>query len=201
MKSAVLVTPMTGEIPVIEDAVYIGVDAGALKILEQGLPLYTAIGDFDSMEPKELQKLRTEALIDIHPVMKDETDSELAIMEAQKLGCNPIYLIGALGGRLDHTLANLRLMCERFPQVILISENEIAFCLTEGTWEVSSFFKHVSFFALQESIVTFKGFLYPLLHRTIKVDDIFTISNEILEDNATVEIEKGKLLCIQSGYK
>ena len=59
MKPAVLVTPLSQEIPHVDHADYIGVDAGCLQILEQGFPLAFGVGDFDSMDPKMLEKLKT----------------------------------------------------------------------------------------------------------------------------------------------
>jgi len=42
-----------------------------------------------------------------YPVDKNETDLELAILYACELGCSRLRILGALGGRLDQTLANL----------------------------------------------------------------------------------------------
>ena len=41
---------------------------------------------------------------------KDETDLELALLAAVDMGADEIKVIAALGGRLDHTLANLSLL-------------------------------------------------------------------------------------------
>ena len=97
MKPAVLVTPLSQEIPHVDHADYIGVDAGCLQILEQGFPLAFGVGDFDSMDPKMLEKLKQRASLTIHPVQKDETDSELALRLCQEKGYSPLLLMG--GGK------------------------------------------------------------------------------------------------------
>lgn len=42
MTCAVLITPLVDVVPIIEGCDYIGVDAGALKIIDQGLPIKMA---------------------------------------------------------------------------------------------------------------------------------------------------------------
>ena len=44
------------------------------------------------------------------PTKKDETDTELCIELSDKLKAKEIHLIGALGGRIDHTIANINLL-------------------------------------------------------------------------------------------
>ena len=53
MKQALLITPKSHSVPTLEDVDYIGVDAGALLILQAGLPIQFAVGDFDSMSEED----------------------------------------------------------------------------------------------------------------------------------------------------
>ncbi|MEZ4581030.1 MAG: hypothetical protein R3A10_05170 [Caldilineaceae bacterium] len=48
-----------------------------------------------------------------HPTGKDQTDLELALERAIRDGAPDILLLGALGGRLDQTLANLLILAQR----------------------------------------------------------------------------------------
>lgn len=88
---------------------YIGVDSGAAYLLKQQLPLDMAIGDFDSVDRTTLALIKQQAKQFIQaPQDKDDTDSQLAIKAA--LAAYPeaqVYLLGALGGRLDHSLTNI----------------------------------------------------------------------------------------------
>ena len=62
--------------------VYVGVDAGCLFLLEQGLELTLAVGDFDSVEPEEFQSIQSAAhALRTSVAEKNDTDLELAIKE------------------------------------------------------------------------------------------------------------------------
>ncbi len=62
------------------------------------------LGDFDSYEGQINPLCET-----LHyPIEKDDTDTMLAVKEAIRRGYHEIILVGMLGGRLDHTLANLQ---------------------------------------------------------------------------------------------
>ena len=201
MSLAILVTPIAKTVPTIEGATYIGVDAGSLKIIEKKLPLAYAVGDFDSMDAKALETLKTQSQCIIHPVQKDETDSELAIELAMQLGCDPIVLWGALGKRIDHAIANMRLLMYRFPNLILQDETQKIIRLDAGRHIIQNEYTHCSFFAIQSSTISLDGFLYPVDHRTIHCSDIYTVSNSIQEEQAMVEVHEGSILCILSNEK
>ena len=89
--------------------VYVGVDAGCLFLLEQGLELSLAVGDFDSVDPAEFQSIQSAAHeLRTSVAEKNDTDLELAIKEV--LAGWPqadILIFGAFGGRLDHHLASV----------------------------------------------------------------------------------------------
>ena len=58
--------------------VYVGVDAGCLYLLKQGLELSLAVGDFDSVEPEEFQSIQSAAHeIRTSVAEKNDTDLEL----------------------------------------------------------------------------------------------------------------------------
>lgn len=201
MKPAVLVTPLSQEIPHVDHADYIGVDAGCLQILEQGFPLAFGVGDFDSMDPKMLEKLKQRASLTIHPVQKNETDSELALRLCQEKGYSPLILTGGLHGRIDHTIASIRLLMYRYENLILWEPSQKMYCLCQGKHTIQNQYKHISFFAIEDSIITLEGFLYPLHQYDLKPDDILTVSNSILNKQAQITIDRGKVLCIESNVR
>ncbi|AXY25590.1 thiamine diphosphokinase [Suicoccus acidiformans] len=97
----------------LEEAVFIGVDAGSLAIIDAGYPLQLAIGDFDSVNGDTMQAIDHAAteVIRYQPE-KDDTDMELALAIAQERypDAPQFILLGAMGrqiGRLDHLLANV----------------------------------------------------------------------------------------------
>ncbi len=201
MKTAILVTPLTKEIPTMEEAIYVGVDAGALHILDKGLPLAFAVGDFDSMDRDAYVSMKKETKVYKHPVMKNETDSELAIRLCVEQGYERIFLTGSMTGRLDHTVANLRLLMYTYPQVILWDETQCAYCLDVGVHTISNTYTHVSFFAVDQACISLEGFLYTLHEENIQASQIYTVSNSIVKDEGRVTVHQGRVLCIQSNLK
>ena len=201
MKPAFLITPIAKSIPESKEAAYIGVDAGSLKILEKKLPLAFAVGDFDSMEAKDFEWLKNQTTCITHPVQKDETDSELAIELAYEKGYAPLTLWGALAGRMDHTLANIRLLMYRFPNLILQDETQKITCLKKGEHVLANEYTHCSFFAIEPSKVSFSGLLYELKEREVFVEDIYMVSNSFVKPQANIVVHEGSLLCIQSNER
>ncbi len=89
----------------------IAADGGAVIALRLGLEPQMVIGDLDSLPADVRTQLEGRGceFLD-HPARKDETDTELAVRYAVERGAQEIVLLGAIGGRLDHTLANVLLL-------------------------------------------------------------------------------------------
>ena len=83
----------------------IAADAGYRAVRAQGWKPDLVVGDFDSLgeEPAGETVVR-------HPVMKDDTDMMLAVRIGLARGYQEFTLYGALGGRLDHTIANMQVL-------------------------------------------------------------------------------------------
>lgn len=176
---------------------YIGVDKGAWVCFSQGIPMVFAIGDFDSITRIQLDQIKKSCQVIELSSHKNETDSEAAIMYAKQMGYEDIYLYGALGGRMDHAIANLYLMLYRDDKITLEDEHQVLKKVSKGTYSLEKKFHYLSLLALEDSIVTIQNVAYPLLHQTITKKDIYTISNEIL-DHACLIVEEGSVLLIQS---
>lgn len=86
---------------------WVAVDRGTLTLLDAGIVPLAAVGDFDSMTEAEFARVKA-AVATIHrsPAEKDDTDTELALELALAKG-EPVRILGATGGRLDHLLGNL----------------------------------------------------------------------------------------------
>lgn len=197
MSIALLITPLCQKVPDIDHADYIGVDAGALKIIESNHPIKMAVGDFDSMSELDLQKL--DCVVDKHPVMKDETDAELAMKLCKDY--DEVILYGGLSGRIDHTIANIRLIMYQYNNVILMDEMQCIRVLKNGTYWINNDYKHISFYAIEESVISLYGFLYPLKKTRISVPDIYTTSNSLEKDQGEVVVHSGSVLCVQSNWR
>lgn len=173
----------------------IAVDAGFAHLEAIGAVPDMAVGDFDSLG--YVPKCRR---VSRHPVKKDKSDMELAIEKALSWGHDELVVYGALGGRLDHTLANLQLFArfsERDAYVTAVADTYAVRLLTgpdvfelpplaEGT---------VSVFSANDTArgVIERGMAYslddePLSNRTSR-----GLSNELTGEEATVAVEEGTL--------
>jgi len=91
--------------------VVVGADGGAARARAWGLTVDVIVGDMDSLAEEEQAALARQGGRFIHhPRAKDETDLELALNYALEAGAEEIVILGALGGRLDHTLGNVLLL-------------------------------------------------------------------------------------------
>ena len=81
----------------------IAADGGLASLERVGIEPDLAVGDFDSLGcvPEFENKI-------CHPSEKDDTDTALALCEGMKRGYRTFVIYGGLGGRLDHTMANLQ---------------------------------------------------------------------------------------------
>ena len=86
--------------------------------------------------PKEAQAWleAEEVTVFVYPHDKNETDLELALLHAVAHYEDDIQIFGALGGRLDQTLANIMLLAH--PALVdrhveLLTEHQRAWLLTE----------------------------------------------------------------------
>ena len=139
--------------------------------------------------------------------VKNETDTELARNRALTLSCDEIVFLGATGGRIDHMIGNihaLKTCMERgIAAYIVDSQNRLSLLDGERTFsKAEQWGKYVSFAPYTEEVtgITLTGFKYPLKNKTIyRGEEVgLCISNEIAEDTATITLEDGVLICIES---
>jgi thiamine pyrophosphokinase len=195
-----VVLGLADHLPPIREADYIGADRGALFLFEQGIHMTAAIGDFDSVTEAQRQMIAGDC--DEMIVLrkdKDNSDSEAAVDEAVRRGYQTIFLIGALGGRLDHAYVNLCLTMKYPGRVILIDDQNRCQCLKEGVYPIRrEGYRYVSLFAQSECEISLKGFLYPLDHRLLAKTDLYGLSNELTEEAGEITVHRGTVLVIQA---
>ena len=196
--SVAIILKRCESIPTAEN--YIGVDKGALTLARNGKRMLVAIGDFDSVEESDLAYIKeySDTLIQLNPI-KDDTDSEAAVMYAIEKGYQKIHLYGGLGGRLDHAMINLRLV-SRFPETVYLhDQNNFIYSLAEGVHSIDKRnYTYISFFTENEATISLEGLKYPLDKQQLTNKDTYTTSNEILEDRGIVTVHAGQVTVIQS---
>lgn len=86
-------------------------DSGIELLLKNGLYPDVFIGDLDSVDHNVISSTRPhiEKFYQF-PREKDKTDSELGVEYALNSGAREIVIVGGLGKRLDHSLANIMLL-------------------------------------------------------------------------------------------
>ncbi|HBL40237.1 MAG TPA: thiamine diphosphokinase [Ruminococcaceae bacterium] len=177
--------------------VVIAVDGG-LRYLEQiGVKPDLAVGDFDSLGyvPQGVKVVR-------HSPIKDQTDMFLAAQEAIASGCDELMLLGATGGRLAHTLANLQLLSfleEQGISAFLTDDNLTATALQSGTLtfdEASRGYLSVFAHGANATGVYLTGLKYPLVDAALTPDFPLGVSNEFIGVPASVTVQKGTVLVL-----
>ncbi len=190
METVVIVAGMNHPIPIL-NADYIAVDAGLKYCLEQNIDPIIAIGDFDSVQIEHYPSIKKIK----YPAEKDETDLELAIQYAKAHYSN-IIICNCLGGRIDHELYNLKLLVHN-DTIQILDNNQKLFILKKGKHIIQNTHQYFSFFAIENSKVSLEQFKYPVNSIEFTPQDFKTISNEMTSDIGIVEVEYGKILCIQ----
>lgn len=178
---------------------YIGADKGALYLAEKGIRMKLAIGDFDSVEEKDISLIRSFAdeFIRLNPV-KDDSDSEAAILAAFERGYDEIWLAGATGGRMDHSFVNIRLALKYPGKLWLCDDQNLIYTLCEGSHVVKKGkYPYISFFTEDGADITLEGFKYPLTDRKLTRKDLYTVSNEIIGKTGKAEVHNGIVLVMQ----
>ena len=184
----------------------IGADGGAAQAMRWGLWPHLVIGDMDSLPNETRQSLEDHGCrFVIHPRAKDETDMELALTYAAQQGADEIVVLGALGGRLDHTLANIFLL-------ILPELEGIRVRIVDGNQEVRLVRAGeaaniegkpgdlVSLLPLggRACGVSTLGLAWALNDDTLDLSFTRGVSNVMTSPVAHIEMEKGLLLVLHS---
>ncbi|MDE5977202.1 MAG: thiamine diphosphokinase [Turicibacter sp.] len=207
MKVAIISGAPNGwlDIHEIKESFIIGVDRGALSLIEHKVFPHLAIGDFDSVAESELQTIKGKSLECIQlPCEKNETDTEVALNLALQKGATEVSVYGSLGGRMDHSLANIRLLLQFVKKglaVKLVDQTQQITVLAPGHYDIlASHLPYISFFALDSTVMnlTLQRLKYPLINYELTLDDIRCISNEAIESDFSVSFTDGYLLMIFS---
>ena len=182
----------------------IGADGGAARALDWGVVPEAVIGDMDSLPDALRDELeaRGSAFIE-HPRAKDETDLELALTYAARQGADEIVVLGALGGRLDHTLANLLLLTlpslegtmvrivDGAGEVVLVGSNK-SVLLQGNPGDLVSLLP----IGGDASGVTTSGLAWALQNDRLRFGYSRGVSNEMTACEAQVKVEQGLLLVV-----
>ncbi|HEM4048869.1 thiamine diphosphokinase [Streptococcus suis] len=185
---------------------YVGLDAGSLRLLDHSLPLDWAIGDFDSVTSEELGQIREMAEQFLQaPAEKDDTDLELALKEIFKAYPQAqVRIYGALGGRMDHMMSNLFLPAEPdlaafMEQIELVDSQNIIRFRPAGRHRLSPIagMKYISFMPSDQSRLTIRRAKYPLDASNYFFKKCYS-SNEFIDRDIDIQLDQGYVVLIYS---
>ena len=180
-------------------------DGGVRHTKALGIQTQYIVGDFDSAPPEILEEYRRQGIVMRQvPTHKNETDMQLGMLLALELGATELILLGGIGDRLDHTLANAHLLLYLLKQgvkAVLVNEKNRVELIDHATTLHGKAGDLVSIIPLSMVVrgVTLEGLEYPLVHYDLAMDDaLIAVSNVMLADTATVTIADGYLFVMQT---
>lgn len=185
--------------------IIVAVDSGVRIARSHGLPVHWLIGDLDSASSGDRAWAEAESATVIeHPADKDATDLELALDHLGELGAETIVALGVEGGRIDHELGNWAILSRTRAALIEIRTSTGVAHVLHGAG--------VSTLSLEGDVgdvvtllprggpahrVTTTGLRWALDAATLEVGTTRGVSNEFIEAEATVSVEKGSLLIVR----
>lgn len=163
------------------------------------------IGDFDSINKVILKKYENQNIpITYLKPEKDFTDTHMALKLATKIKSSKITIIGAIGTRIDHSLANIHILKETLENGIeaqIIDEHNKIFLLNKDiNINKDLNYKYISLLPLTTTVegVTLEGFKYKLENANLNIGESIGISNEQLLETTRIKIKSGILIVIFS---
>ncbi len=180
------------------DRFIIAADAGLSVLQKQGIKPNLIVGDFDSLGNIPA----TSVEIVQHPVEKDDTDTLLAMKEGLRRGYDTFVIYGGVGGRLDHTIANIQslsFLAEHSATGYLLGDNTVTTVIKNGsitfddslTGTVSTFAIGGTAYGVNES-----GLKYSLDNAEISPFFPIGVSNEFQNQPAKISVSDGVLAVI-----
>lgn len=179
-------------------------DGGTEHAVNLGIVPDVVIGDMDSISTKTKEKLssgKTEWIS--YPKEKDFTDSELAIKYAIDRKFEEIIIVGILGNRLDHFLANIFHIAEltkNHRNIRIIEGNQHIYFVYEKITLQGKKNDQLSLISMHTDCIgiTTENLEYKLQNETLPLGSTRGISNVFTEENISVHIKKGILIAIHS---
>lgn len=176
---------------------FVGIDRGAYLLASNNISMRYAIGDFDSVSAVEFENIQIHAfeIIELNKE-KDESDFEASLPFLEEY--DDILVYGHWGDRFDHSIVNLR-MLSRDSRMTFFDLNNKVRVVHEGDYQIEkNDYRYLSIFTDENATVSLRGVKYPLENQLLSKDDLYTLSNEILDVSATLNVHLGKIIIIQS---
>ncbi len=181
-----------------EDDFFVFCDCGLRHRESLGVKPDLIVGDFDSFEKPSCN---TETIV--LPCEKDDTDTVFAVKEALSRGFDEFLLIGAVGGRFDHSFGNISILLfldslgKRATLVDDYSEMEIVGREPKYVGDEFPFFSLLNISGVARGI-SIENAKYCLDGGEIKSEYQYGISNETPKGQISkISVAEGRLLLVR----
>lgn len=179
-----------------ESDLVIAADSGVKNVEKFNITPDYIIGDFDSLgyEPNSDNTI-------VHPIEKDDTDTMLAVKKGIECGYKKFRIFGCIGGRLDHTFANIQIaayISENGGWAEFFGDNEnFTIIHNEEIKFNEKYSGNISVFALENSKnVNIDGLFYEMKNGELTPYFPLGVSNKFINKKCSISVEKGTLLII-----
>lgn len=186
---------LENKIDIQENDLIIAADGGYKHCLSVNIKPHLVVSDFDSYH-EEIQDVEVLRCVP----EKDDTDMLLAIHEGIKRGYHEFIIYGGLGGRIEHSIANiqcLKYLSEQKISAKMISKD----CVVQVVHDCIEFDEemkgYISLFSLSDcSIVTIEHLKYTLDHGKLTTSYPLGIDNEFIGKKSKIKVHEGYVLVI-----
>lgn len=188
------------------DDLVICCDGGLNYAFEEGILPKCIIGDFDSVSPQVLKFFESKNIpIKKFPSKKDFTDMELclefAITLSKEVNAEEILILGGLGSRFDHSLANANILLKAVKSGVkasLLNEQNRVYLINKEIEIAGKENYFVSLLPFSEKVkaVTTEGLGYELDKQDMTFGVSLGVSNYMTKSIAKITIEDGYLFVI-----
>lgn len=192
-------------LPPVNPVLTIACDKGCEYAKRLGVKPQIVLGDFDSLDTKAAE-LFPEAELLTYPVMKDDTDTMLAVKLALKRNLHHIVITCGMGGRADHLISNFQSLhyiaaCGAVGEMYGNGEHLRTLSSAEGSITLQKRDGYsLSLFSLTDCCegLTIKGAKYEVEGITLTNSFPLGHGNSFLQNNVTISLTKGILLIVES---
>lgn len=181
----------------------LGVDKGMDVLYEANIIPNALLGDFDSCNQNVLDFFKKKGVMwKSYPSKKDLTDTHIAFEHLATLLISNVIVLGGIGTRMDHTLSTIMVSSKYVENynITIINKFNRLHIVNKQIIIKKSEYNYLSVIPLTEIVsgVTITGVAYPVNNITFSRMDSYGISNELVEEEAIIQITNGVLLVIES---
>lgn len=177
----------------------IGVDGGLYHCKKIDCKPQWIVGDFDSVNQEIYEEFSSQAGAKSLIRAKDSTDLEEAITKAKEIShLAQIIIWGGLGGRLDHSLANIFLILREAGKIFLETEEQLVFALNHSLGEIKikqgdyQSFALIPLYGSSKNVkIKFgsKSTCFPVINKN-------TMEQFPIDGDVEIAIEQGELIAV-----